>query len=292
MPLLDDCEELFETRDLYKIFTITTEKSKKSLTESKLKKLYYKLALQYHPDKNTDKSKNELEKSTKKFQILGKIHKIFSSQEQKDLYDETGEVIEEGSEEEKFGKTDPNQEWSDYWRTLYPKVTIQKLEKLEKEYKNSKEELEDLKTAYNTNEGDMDKIMDSIMFSRFADESRFADIFNSLIQNKEVKSFKNFTNESPTKKSNRKKRYMEEEEEAVEHEEFLKKEKEKEEEGEKFSTSKSRSKKSKTNKAAGDFDLVAMLEKRSAERRVQGEAFLADLEARYCKPTSKKKAKK
>lgn len=178
MPLLEDCEKLFGTQDLYEIFTITTESAKKSLTDSKLKKLYYKLALQYHPDKNSDKPKKDQEIATQKFQILGKIHKIFTSKEQKELYDETGEVVEDG--EENFGKSDPNQEWSDYWRTLYPKVTVEKLEKFEAEYKNSKEELEDLKSAYETNQGDMDKIMDSIMFSRLADESRFADIFNSL----------------------------------------------------------------------------------------------------------------
>ena len=122
--------------------------------------------------------------------------------------------------------------------------------------------------------------MDSIMFSRLEDETRFADIFNSMIAGKEIKDFKNFSKESEKKKSARRKRYEEEEVEAVEHEEYLA--------GKERSKSKSKSK----EQGQGDFDLVAMMQKRNAERRVQGEAFLADLEAKYCKPKKAKKGSK
>lgn len=279
MTLLEDCQAHFDSSDIYEIFNVP-EKDRKSLTTSKLKKLYYKLALVFHPDKNSGKSKKQQDLATKKFQILGKIHKILSTPELKDLYDETGEIVDEDAND-LFGKSETDQEWSDYWRTLYPKVTVSKLKEFEKEYKNSSEELTDLKASYIENKGDMDKIMDSIMFSRLEDEDRFANIFNSLIQGKEVDDFKSFSSESETKKSTRRKRYQEEEVEAEEHSKFLDK-------------SKNTTKKRKNGKAKNDddsFDLVAVMQKRNAERRVQGEAFLAGLEAKYCQPSPKKSKK-
>ena len=101
----------------------------------------------------------------------------------------------------------------------------------------------------------------------------------ALIQGKEVEDFANFSKESKTKRNARRKRYQEEEEEAVEHAKFLDK------------TSKAKS--SPKRKAKGDdFDLVAALQNRAAQRRVQGEAFLNDLEARYCQPKKSKKSSK
>lgn len=285
--LLEDCQTHFQTQNLYQIFQIKPSQQQK-ITNAQLKKLYYKLALKYHPDKNADKSDEEKTLATKKFQILGKIHKILSNQESKDLYDETGEVVEEGDYgSENFGKNDPDQEWDDYWRTLYPKVTKEKLQDLEKEYKNSAEELSDLKKAYTENQGDMDKIMDSIMFSTADDESRFCQIFNDLIAGKEIESFKNFTKESASKKAKRSKRLADEAEEAIEHEAFLL---EKEEEAQTKKGKKNTSKKTEKNGKNDDFDLIAVMQERQAARRVQGEAFLNSLEAKYCKP--KKVSKK
>ena len=65
------------------------------------------------------------------------------------LYDASGEVIEE--EVDMFGKSDESQAWEDYWRTLYPKVTVNKLKEFEKKYKQSDEERDDLKKAYSVN---------------------------------------------------------------------------------------------------------------------------------------------
>jgi len=276
--LLEDCQTHFKTQDLYKIFQIKDDQKLK-ITESQLKKLYYKLALKFHPDKNSTKNEKEKNLATIKFQILGKIHKILSNKETKDLYDETGEVFDEDlNNNNDDGKT--CEEWDDYWRTLYPKVTKEKLQNLEKEYKNSEEELSDLKKAYTENEGDMDKIMDSIMFSTGDDESRFCKIFNDLIAGKEIDAFKNFTKESKSKKSKRSKRFEDEAKEAVEHEAFLLEK----------SGKKKQQKRGQSSKKNDDFDLIAVMQERQAARRVQGEAFLNGLEEKYCKP--RKSAKK
>ena len=150
-------------------------------------------------------------------------------------------------------------------------MTFQKLEDLEKDYKNSEEEKKDVFDAYKSSKGNMDKIMDSIMFSRLEDEARYREIIDDFIEKGELKSYKAYTHESAKKKKDREARYKEEEVEAEEHKKF---------------TLEKSAKKSKNE----PFDLIAALDKRHAERRVQGEAFLADLERRYAQP--KKKAKK
>merc|ERR1711879_206128 len=154
----------------------------------------------------------------------------------------------------------------------------------EKEYKGSSDEVDDVKKAYNDCKGDMDKIMDSVILARLEDEERFREIIEKGIEEGDLKSFRAFTNETKKKKEARKRRYEDEEKEAEEHAKFLA-----EENNNKKNQSKS--KKSKTNKDNGDFDLVAVMEERMAQRRIQGEAFLNDLEKKYCQP-KKKSSKK
>jgi len=270
MGLLEDCEAVFGETDLYKILNL----EKSSFNESKLKKTYYKLALKHHPDKNEND-----ETATKKFQILGKIHKLLACKEKREWYDASGEIIEE--EVDNFGKSDENQAWEDYWRTLYPKVTVNKLQEFEKKYKGSNDEVDDVKKAYNDCKGDMDKIMDSVILARLEDEERFRKIIEKGIEDGDLKSLRAFTNETKKKKEARKRRYEEEEKEAEEHAKFL---------AEENNNKKSQSK-SKKSKKNDDFDLVAVMEERMAQRRIQGEAFLNDLEKKYCQP-KKKSSKK
>lgn len=72
----------------------------------------------------------------------------------------------------------------------------------------SPDEIEDLKTAYLNAEGDMDKIMASMLCSTFEDEPRFTLILKELIQKDSLPDFTAFSKESQKKKKARQKKVV------------------------------------------------------------------------------------
>lgn len=83
-----------------------------------------------------------------------------SDPDSKALYDECGEINDENDPV----LADPNRDWSEYWRILFAKVTVEDIKKFEKQYRESDEEKADLKKAYLDGEGDMDQILDTGQF--------------------------------------------------------------------------------------------------------------------------------
>ena len=71
--------------DLYTILGIN-----KSSSESEIKKSYRKLALQYHPDRNKNKSEKEQKDAESKFKKISMAYDILSNKEKKDTYDKFG----------------------------------------------------------------------------------------------------------------------------------------------------------------------------------------------------------
>jgi len=201
MGILTTCEELFGTKDLYDVLGV-----EKDASAGQIKKAYHKISLKVHPDRVGDEGREE---STKKFQCVGAVYAVLSDQERRGLYDDTGEV-----EDEMDPLQDKDKDWEEYWRFLFPKVTLDDIEKFEKEYRESQEEKEDLKKAYIEAEGDMGQIIDSVMCAREDDEDRFRKIINEMIKNKEVKKFKAFTKSNNAEKENRKRAAAAEAEEA------------------------------------------------------------------------------
>jgi len=55
-----------------------------------------------------------------------------------------------------------DRDWTDYWRILFKKVTVDDIRAFEKSYKGSEEESETLRSAYVNCEGDMDKILEEV----------------------------------------------------------------------------------------------------------------------------------
>jgi len=254
MRLLEECQELFGSENLFEIFKIDDPKS---ATESKIKKAYYKLSLKYHPDKANE---NERDAHTKKFQVLTKIHQILSDKQKRELYIETGEIDDDGP------GFDDNTDLTDYWRQIYPKVTLEQIKKFTEEYQGSEEERNDLLDAFKKHKGKMGKIMEVIPASTYEDEDRFVKILKQAIKDKEVKSYKAFTNESAGSKRERREAALEEQDEAEQHAKDL-----------------------GISKTKDTDDLAALI---LSKNKARG-SFLDDLEAKYApKPKKAKTGKK
>ncbi|KAJ8404765.1 hypothetical protein AAFF_G00331520 [Aldrovandia affinis] len=214
--------------------------------------------LRVHPDRAPD---DQL--ATEKFQVLGKVYAVLSDKEQRAVYDEQGTVDEDS---DSLGQ---DRNWEEYWRLLFPKITLEDILEFEKKYKGTEEERQDVRRLYLQYEGDMDMIMASALCCTQEDEPRFAAIIQEAIDSGELPAHRAFTNESKRKKSSRKRKADKEQKEAEEMK--------------------------KDMGLNSDDSLVAMLKQRQKSREQGFNSFLSDLEAKYSKKgkaTSGKKGKK
>ncbi|CAM9421428.1 unnamed protein product [Ectocarpus fasciculatus] len=167
--------EFGEGKSLYDILDIPP-----TATAGVIKKAYFKLALKCHPDKcpGDDAAKG-------RFQALSLIHSVLSDPERRSLYDETGDIAEEGQDDGAEGE----ELWSHYWRTLFPKITVADIESFGNKYQGSDEEKRDVLGAYKKHKGKMAAVMDSTMLASAADEDRFRAMIDAAIESKEVSAF-------------------------------------------------------------------------------------------------------
>ncbi|XP_030011824.1 dnaJ homolog subfamily C member 9 [Sphaeramia orbicularis] len=247
MGLLERCQELFKTSNLYEVLGIGKE-----ATEADVRRSYYKVSLKVHPDRAPEDPQ-----ATEKFQVLGKLYAVLSDKEQRAVYDEQGIVDEE------CDALSQDRCWEDYWRLLFPKITVQDIIEFESKYKGSDEERQDVIQLYVQHQGDMDAITESALCSSQEDEPRLCNIIQDAIQKGEVTAFPAFTRETEKKKRARRKRADRERQEAEE----LQKE-----------------------MGLGDEDesLAMMLKQRQKSREQNFNSFLSDLEAKYSKKSGGK----
>ncbi|XP_034753224.1 dnaJ homolog subfamily C member 9 [Etheostoma cragini] len=246
MGLLERCQELFKTSNLYEVLGINKE-----ATETEIRRSYYKVSLKVHPDRAPEDPL-----ATEKFQVLGKLYAVLSDKEQRVVYNEQGVVDEESN------ALSQDRCWEDYWRLLFPKITLQDILEFENTYKGSDEERQDVIQLYVQHQGNMDAIIDSAMCCSQDDEPRLCSIIQAAIQSKEVTSFPAFTHESEKKKKARRKRANKEREEAEEMQKEM-------------------------GLGEEDDSLVMMLKQKQKSREQNFNSFLSDLEAKYSKKSGK-----
>lgn len=85
-------------------------------------------------------------------------------------------------------------------------ITVKDIQDFEKNYKDSEQELADIKSAYVDFEGDMDRIMESVLCVDYTDEPRVRKIIERAIDAGELPSYKAFVKESKQKMTARKRR--------------------------------------------------------------------------------------
>lgn len=89
-----------------------------------VKKAYYKLSLQVHPDRVPDEEKDI---ATEKFKVLSTINSILTDKDKKALYDEQG-IIDDNDDEGKLST------WLDLWRTFFKPITTEDIDNFQREY--------------------------------------------------------------------------------------------------------------------------------------------------------------
>ncbi|XP_068597334.1 dnaJ homolog subfamily C member 9 [Brachionichthys hirsutus] len=252
MGLLERCQELFKTPNLYEVLGV-----KKDATEAEIRRSYYKVSLKVHPDRAPEDPL-----ATEKFQVLGKLYAVLNDEEQRAIYDEQGVVDEES------GILRQDRCWEDYWRLLFPKITVQDILEFEVKYKGSDEEREDVIQLYVQHQGDMDAITASALCCSQEDEPRLCSVIQAAIDSGDVKAFPAFTREGEKKKKARRKRADRERQEAEEMQKEM-------------------------GVGNQEDSLVMMLQQRQKSREKNFNSFVSDLEAKYSKKSGKpKRAKK
>ncbi|XP_037892910.1 J domain-containing protein CG6693 [Glossina fuscipes] len=201
MSTLDLCEEYFETRDAYKVFGVSN-----TATEKELKKAYYKISLLVHPDRVPEEEKVS---ATEKFKVLSKVYQVLMDKDKRELYDEQGII----DDDDDILETKLNN-WLELWRKIFQPITKEAIENYEKTYINSDLERSDIRKAYLSSKGSIDKIINEVPFLKVDDEDRLQKIVREMIADEEVPEYKIFTEEPARKRKKRHQKYAKESREA------------------------------------------------------------------------------
>lgn len=169
-------KDVFGHTDLYKILDVPS-----SASTSEIKKAYMKLALKHHPDKGGDANT---------FQALSAAHSILSDEEKRKVYDDCG--LLDGDDEDSYDSEKNFDFWNEYFRNLFPKITVNDIESFRGRYVGSEEERNDVIEAYERYEGDCSKLMEAVMFAEEGEEQRIIELVDSLIEADKLKVSKKY----------------------------------------------------------------------------------------------------
>lgn len=111
--------------DLYSVLDLTTDAS-----PDDIKKSYRRLALRYHPDKQTP-STDKAAEATLKFQKISFAYTVISDAKRRKRYDETGRT------DEGFEDMVGEEGWHAYFGAIFESVTRQKLDEMKAEYQGT-----------------------------------------------------------------------------------------------------------------------------------------------------------
>lgn len=203
MSALELCEKYFDTRDVYKLFSVA-----KTADEKEIKKAYYKISLLVHPDRVPESQK---ETATEKFKLLSKLYQTLTDKDKRALYDEQG--IIDDDDENLEGKLN---NWLELWRKLFKPLTEEDINNYEKSYVGSELEKTDIKKAYLNGKGCINHMINLVPFMKVSDAPRMQEIVREMIAAGEVPEYKIFTQEPEQKRKRRHKKYARESKEADE----------------------------------------------------------------------------
>ncbi|KAK4801572.1 hypothetical protein SAY86_022059 [Trapa natans] len=180
-PQNENRAQASEEKSLYELLGV-----EKTATQQEIKKAYYKLALQLHPDKNPDD-----EEAKEKFQQLQKVISILGDEAKRALYDQTGCA----DDADLAGEVVQN--LHEYFRAVYKKVTEEDIEDFAANYRGSDSEKNDLIDLYKKCKGNMSRLFCSMICSDSKlDSHRFMAMIDDEIAAgnlKETKAYKKWS---------------------------------------------------------------------------------------------------
>lgn len=269
---LEDLEQLPFDLDIdpYKFLAV-----EHTAVKNEIRKAYYRAAQMHHPDKVKEEEKDD---ATKRFQQIQFAYSILSDPVRRKRYDDTGSTTEATTlDEDDFN-------WKDFYDSLM-KFDENDINELEKKYKGSDEEKEDVLAAYTKFEGEMDQIYENVILSNvLIDDQRFRKIINDAIDREQVIKFRCFTHESDLKSNSRVKRARKERKEAEEYAKELKLP------ANFFGGKDEKAGDKKARKQQKDDDVLKMLIQQRNQDRQQH--FFDQMEAKWGKPMAEREPKK
>ncbi|KAI9247205.1 hypothetical protein BDA99DRAFT_526369 [Phascolomyces articulosus] len=187
--LLTTMPSIPKNTSLYEILQL-----EKTATSKEIKSQYRKLALKFHPDKQSAScTEQEKQAATEQFQQLGLAYSILSDPAKKSHYDLTGNISQDDS-------LKGDKSWNDYFKELWDGVVNKEtIEKFAAEYKGSEEERKDVLKRYEECKGDMDNILTFIECSNAKDGERFTKMIQKAIDEGQVVLYPSFYKTTTTK---------------------------------------------------------------------------------------------
>lgn len=220
-------------------------------------------------------SESEKSAANRKFQEIAFAYAVLSDERRRKRYDLTGSTAESLEDDEDF-------DWLSFYREQFDSVISEEsINTFSNKYKGSAEEREDLLDAYETYEGKLDKIYESVMLSDILeDDDRFRQILDEEIDKGTVGSYPAYerdNNDAQREKAKAKERKRREDFDKKHGKDAADKAK-----------TKQKAKKNGASDAGGMGDLAALIQQRQKARMGN---FFDNLEAKYApKSRSKKRA--
>uniref|UniRef100_A0A183EJF3 J domain-containing protein n=1 Tax=Gongylonema pulchrum TaxID=637853 RepID=A0A183EJF3_9BILA len=128
---------------------------------------------------------------------LNRAYSVLSDKQKRAVYDETGII---GDDVEISSDDVDLVAWG---RMMFKKVTKQDIDQFIQEYRDSGEERSAVKEAYINHNGDMRKILDTVLGVTYEDEERLRSMINEMIEAGELKATRKFLAEPEKRKSRR-----------------------------------------------------------------------------------------
>ncbi|KAI9615263.1 hypothetical protein KEM48_005691 [Puccinia striiformis f. sp. tritici PST-130] len=164
--------------DLYA--TLELNSPREMITEAEIRTAYRKQALRYHPDKiSLSKTEQEKLEARHKFDQIGLAYKILSDPKLRQYYHQTGKIDQNNF----LNGCDDQASWSAYFKDLWSgEVNAQTIEEFTKKYRDSEEELNDLRDHYLEFDGSLPEILSHTMCASDECEPRLIKHIDKMVK--------------------------------------------------------------------------------------------------------------